>query len=384
MNVARPVRLLVAYDFSVEDRAGVEAPNFYRRAIEHVFPKHGIETSFVPPGKRRRREGGPELASGLLGVVRALLPVAIWVHRHRTQYDVVLGWQANGLLVGLLRRIFHWRSPRVCVVLYALPGNGAGSASLKQRLVRYALGGCDLLLALDRQQAQGFEFALDRTPGTTRSLRYGVADDWYRDCGEVLGATDAASRTIFCPGSAARDDVTLRAAVDDLDVVVERYQLAPGLARVAEEQLTRAKVTTWVNAPYRDYLRSCLMADFVVIPVRNADKPVGLTSLLECMALGKAIVVPRGASTIDYVSHGHSALLYEEGNALELREQILLLLNDAPLRARLGQAARALAFGELGLNSTGGALAEYLIELTGLDRDVGQAPAGSPQEQSHV
>ncbi|HKQ52365.1 MAG TPA: glycosyltransferase, partial [Pyrinomonadaceae bacterium] len=64
------------------------------------------------------------------------------------------------------------------------------------------------------------------------------------------------------------------------------------------------------------------------------------TKLFEYMAMGKSIVASRLGQIGDVLAHEETALLVEPGDARQLSEAILRLVDAPELRERLGAAAR--------------------------------------------
>jgi glycosyltransferase involved in cell wall biosynthesis len=290
------------------------------------------------------------------------LCVSWWLLRNGHKFDVIVGWITNGIIAAVLKRILRWRNTRVCLILYRLPDEAAGGFAnqLKRLVLRIASGGADTLLALDGSQAASFARILGRSAGTTGLLTYGVDTDWY-DIRLRENPPATVPATIFCPGSAYRDETTFENAIRDLEVEAKRYQLDnSGKARIAEHRLGKALLKKNYNAPYASYLADCRSAAMVVIAVENADKPVGLTSLLECMALGRPVIITRGASSRDYVRDGINGLLYEEGKSEDLREKIRYLLRHPDVAERIGTVARDMARHEFGLVPCGTRFFKYL------------------------
>ena len=62
--------------------------------------------------------------------------------------------------------------------------------------------------------------------------------------------------------------------------------------------------------------------------------------LFEYMAAGKAIVATRAGQVVEILHDGESGLLIPPGDVRALTAALHTLLADAPLRARLGAAAR--------------------------------------------
>jgi glycosyltransferase involved in cell wall biosynthesis len=65
--------------------------------------------------------------------------------------------------------------------------------------------------------------------------------------------------------------------------------------------------------------------------------------IAEAMACGRAVIVSRAGGAAELVSHDVDALTHPPGDVGELAARIAALAADAPLRARLGAAARATA-----------------------------------------
>jgi len=88
---------------------------------------------------------------------------------------------------------------------------------------------------------------------------------------------------------------------------------------------------------YRELLRQ---AQFVVVPLRPMITASGIGTVLESMALGKALIVSDSPGIRDYVAHDETALVVPCGDARALRTAIERLLREPDTRARLGAAAR--------------------------------------------
>jgi glycosyltransferase involved in cell wall biosynthesis len=89
-----------------------------------------------------------------------------------------------------------------------------------------------------------------------------------------------------------------------------------------------------------DYLRELNNASCMVIPLGVADISAGQMVLLQAMEMGKAVVITRTATTLDYVADGQEALLVEPGDAEGLRRAVTQLVADPALRERLARQAR--------------------------------------------
>jgi glycosyltransferase involved in cell wall biosynthesis len=350
----------MVYNFAVEE-AHVTAPNFYQRCAESVFPDFGIKTDFLPDFKATW-VFRCLLRCGILAKHAMLLCLVGWLFWHGRRYNAIVGWVSNGLLAAALKQLLRWRKTKVILILYRLPVSDrvTNAHRFKKICYRFASAGADVLLALDTRQALDFEAFLGRAPGTTQALNYGVDAEWYARHTPKDFIHEKHNPVIFSPGSAHRDDQTLEAAISQMRLTLQRYQLdSSGVQRSALERVGLAYIERQFNVDYFHYIRDCSHADIVVIAVENSDKPVGLTSLLECMALGRPIIITDGASSRDYIRDGIDGLVYEQGNAVQLKEKIELLINKPDLAAKLGEAAKKAACTRFGLNLSGQELIRF-------------------------
>ncbi|MBI1787502.1 MAG: glycosyltransferase family 4 protein [Acidobacteria bacterium] len=81
-------------------------------------------------------------------------------------------------------------------------------------------------------------------------------------------------------------------------------------------------------------------ATAVVLSLHNTLHAGGINTLLEAMSMGRAVVVSRSVGILDYVQHGVSAWVVEPESTVALREGIQRILEDEPLRQKLGNNAR--------------------------------------------
>jgi len=101
-------------------------------------------------------------------------------------------------------------------------------------------------------------------------------------------------------------------------------------------------------------------ASVVVVPMMQVDFPAGVTSVLEGMAMGKAVVATATAGLEGLIKDGETGLTVPAGDADRMREVISHLLERPAERARLGAHARQAALENFGLEAYSSRLAEQL------------------------
>ena len=95
--------------------------------------------------------------------------------------------------------------------------------------------------------------------------------------------------------------------------------------------VTHKEISRYVNA-----------ADIAVVPVPKMKQEMWLSpmKLFEYMAAGKAIVATAMGQIKDVIRDGDNGLLVPAGDDLALANAIVRLIDDVPLRTRLGEQAR--------------------------------------------
>jgi glycosyltransferase involved in cell wall biosynthesis len=139
-----------------------------------------------------------------------------------------------------------------------------------------------------------------------------------------------------------RDYATLCDAVDGLDVDVviaagSRWSKRPDLI-TGKPLPANVTVCTLDFVDLRDLYAE---AQFVVMPLFETDFQAGVTTLLEAMAMGKAVVCSSTTGQTDVITEGETGLYAPPGDAPALRAAITKMLDNPDLVSAMGRRARA-------------------------------------------
>jgi glycosyltransferase involved in cell wall biosynthesis len=104
-------------------------------------------------------------------------------------------------------------------------------------------------------------------------------------------------------------------------------------------------------------------ASVVVVPLVPNDFQAGVTTLVEAMAMGKAVVVSATAGQRDVVVDGETGVMVPPGDANALRQAILRLVLDRAERRRLGENARRAVVRDFSVDVYADRLARHAGEL---------------------
>jgi glycosyltransferase involved in cell wall biosynthesis len=170
-------------------------------------------------------------------------------------------------------------------------------------------------------------------------------------------------------GREHRDYATFATAVEGMS---ERAVIAAGsLYSPAAVCRVPAAMPANVTVGMRD---SCglrelyAQAAVVVVPLIRNDFQAGVTTILEAMAMAKAVIVTATEGQRDVVVAGETGVLVPPEDPAALRYEIRRLLDDEGERARLGANARAAVLARFDLPIYAERLHRHLLEVAGPQR----------------
>lgn len=109
---------------------------------------------------------------------------------------------------------------------------------------------------------------------------------------------------------------------------------------IIPQQNSQLHVRLFYELPHKLYIKLLSKAMLMILPLRSAYYATGHTSLLEAMALGKAVIVSNIPSVMDYVVNWKTGVLFKPGDHLDLKDKIEYLLENQGYIVKLGMRAR--------------------------------------------
>jgi glycosyltransferase involved in cell wall biosynthesis len=169
---------------------------------------------------------------------------------------------------------------------------------------------------------------------------------------------------VVAAGREHRDYLTLAVACAGLDVDV---RVASGSLHSPGATWTRP--TAWpdnFSVGFADHLELrdlYARASVVAVPLVPNDFQAGITTIVEAMSMGKAVVVTATEGQRDVVTDGVTGVTVPPGDSMALRRAVVRLLVDPAERRRLGENARRMVEQELDVRIYARRLARHAHEL---------------------
>ena len=288
---------------------------------------HGIDTTLIDPfGLPWNPFAGRHQVLAGLDPVRALAILT----RHRRADLVLACFEPGAAALLALRRLARFRAP-IAIVDIGLTEKWR----LRERLLDFVVPRVDAIYPLGRNQV---EYIRRRwaTQADVRFIPQHVDAEFYQPNASPSDNPMLSGPVLSVGDDGGRDFDTLLAAFAGLDatLLLKSSQVPPD-ATPPNVQVMRARLNAHA---YRALFQA---ASLVVVPLRPMVTASGIGTVLEAMAMGKALVVSDSPGIRDYVAHEQTALVVPCGDASAMRAAVLRLLHEPETRQRLGAAARA-------------------------------------------
>jgi hypothetical protein len=242
------------------------------------------------------------------------------------RYDLILAFSEAPALLLVLARWFFRNRVRVAVCDPGVTQNWP----LRERLLDLVLPRLDAIFVLGSNQKHYIERRW-RSKALIEVVHYhadthffvpeGAASD-----GPVLSVGDDEARDFDCL-------VAAQAGLD-LPIVLKTKRNVAGASRSPNITVVSQRLSAV------DFRALYARSRFVVVPLKPAVHASGVNTVVEAMAMGKAVIVSDSPGIRDYVTPNETCLVVPCGDASALRAAIQRLVSDPATCQRLGTNGR--------------------------------------------
>jgi glycosyltransferase involved in cell wall biosynthesis len=283
----------------------------------------------------------------------------MWAYRHRHEYDVCYSdAERVGIPLAAMFKLSRARTGHVMLAHWLSPREKA----LPLRLLRLHTHIDRIVCRIEHQRYVAERLGVP--PERLVVIAKGVDHQFWRPLPEV-----DVEDLICTAGLEQRDYGTLIEALRGTELQAVLAAASPyfresGLAAALPANATVGRF---------DYpgLRSLYARSrFVVMPLLDVDFQAGITTVLEAMAMGKAIVLTRtrGMVSAGLIRHGEEGLYVRPGDPAALREALIHLWENPADAERMGRRGRAAIEERFTLEHLVGGLASVLRAVAATTR----------------
>ena len=314
--------------------------------------QHGIKAGYLEIEQYFPRWLAHFLRKHILTIYWAHLPLFSKFFSH----DIIFSSMAFGSQ--LLHTLYPFKKPKWVMLDFGLMGLLGKETALKQKLLAFIAARASGVVTIDAYEKEALEKRFSSLRGKIAYMRFGVDTNFF-----VPSMEEHDRHIIFSPGrDPGRDFSTLFEAIRDLPVSVVLTARPENIQKLFP--LPPAVTNTDLTA--EAYVSMFVKSDIVVIPLdtrSGVNNAMGCSTLVEAMAMGKAVIATRTKTTESYIEDGHTGILVSAQDPVRLREAIRSLLDDPHKRTALGAAARDFVESNCSADGFADALAAYFKRI---------------------
>jgi glycosyltransferase involved in cell wall biosynthesis len=248
------------------------------------------------------------------------------------RYDAIISWSEQlGLPLAVLLKLMASRVPNVIIASWI-------SKPKKAVVLKYVQSHLDRLILMSSVQRDFAVNVLKLPPQKVILLRWPVDQKFWRPMG-------CKTDMICTVGSEMRDFRTFVLAMRGLDI---KCHIAAGTQRAVRHSTVNA---IWESGPlphnitiggksFAELRALYARSRFVVIPLLPSETDNGTTSILEAMAMGKAVICSQTKGQGDVIQDGKTGLFVPQGDPKALHDAIQFLWEHPGEAERMGMEAR--------------------------------------------
>jgi len=313
-----------------------ERQEFARREAQDERPRilPLLETLNADILDERYLRAAPRRRSLLYRATGVWLAQILEAFRVRKRYSVILSWAEHlGLPLAGLFRVTGASTPHVSIFSWI-------SKPKKARILSLVHHSIDRIILMSSAQRDIAVNTLGIPASKIALLRWPVDQRFWRSSG-------CPPEMICSVGREMRDYATLLRALDGLEIpchIAAGGQLAvgkedPWISAISDSPSLPPGVTVG-GLNFADLRKLYDRSMFVVIPLLETDTDNGTTSILEAMAMGKAVICSRVRGQVDVIRDGVNGMLVPPGDVSALREAIRSLWADPARAEAMGKHGR--------------------------------------------
>ncbi|MDQ3076547.1 MAG: glycosyltransferase family 4 protein [bacterium] len=289
--------------------------------------KYGIEASYIELESVFAKRVASFLRKYILNIHTAHVPLLPFFRR----YDVVFTSTAFGTF--LAKNLLFMRKPKWVLFDYGLFGLIGNRKTFKQKLLYYLVSRADGIVTISKAEQDDLYTLFPAKKDSITFIPLGTDTTFFTP--QQIPEEDFIISVGRDPG---RDFGTLIDAIKDTSI---------HLKLTAKPQQLKRFAPLPFNISVHDFSPAELLEQYaksklVVLPLkpRHQNDSMGCSTLVESMAMGKAVIATDTSTMASYITNGKNGILVPELRADILRNEIVSLLSNKTRRDSLGKEAR--------------------------------------------
>ena len=250
-------------------------------------------------------------------------------------YDLIISHGAqSGVVLAFLRSLLGSKLPPHIIIDVGC-FNGGRSKKLELLPLNYAVKSLAGVISHNSFQKDYYQENIPYLSDKNLFVPFGADSEFFKPLD--LGTEDY----IISVGYIKRDWDTLLKAFENLNSDVKLKLVGAGdKSRLKISPKIQGRVECLPYIPIQELKEEIARAKFMVIPLPYYKYSFGQMTLLQGMAMRKAIIVSKVPGVEDYVRDGKNAVFYKPQDWQDLKDKMEMLLKDEKLTDKIARNAR--------------------------------------------
>jgi len=270
-------------------------------------------------------------------------------------YDVVFASNAFG--AQFIHTLFRLRTPAWVMYDFSLSGLLNKYPGVKGKILHWLISRAAGIITISEYEEKKMRTLFPHMKDRVSYIPLGVDTKFFSP------RENAEKNYIFAPGfDPCRDYETLFEAASGMDtsVVVSKSRQMDKLESIPSFVQKKQLSTEELLQTYGE-------AKVIVVPLDisgGINDAAGSTTVVEAMAMGKAVIATKTPTLESYIEDGVTGVLVPPRNPIALRQALEQVLSDSVLRERLGKAAREYVVRECEADKTAKKLIQFFSGIS--------------------
>ena len=248
------------------------------------------------------------------------------------KYDIVISHgMPSGICLAILRRLFKTKAKHIVFDIGSF--NSAAETGRILKLNQFASKSIDGLIYHTSNQINYYKKFYPWLVDKCNFVKFGTDLAYFEKDAKPAEKTENFALAV---GYAKRDYDTLIKAFNKVKSDIK-------LKIIGNDQINTngdKRIELYKRVPKRELNEIIKKAKFCILPLREMNYSFGQMTLLQQMYFEKCVLVANVSSTKDYVKNEDTAILYENGDAEDLRKKIEKCANSEELCREIGKKAK--------------------------------------------
>lgn len=248
-------------------------------------------------------------------------------------YDLIIshGMQ-SGVVLCLYRRFFKTKAKHLVFEIGSF--NSAAESGKALKLMKYASKSIDGMIYHTSAQREYYQRQFPWLLCKSEFIPFG-ADVSFFDANKLAVNESDKKITMLCIGYAKRDWQTLISAFQKVLRKFEKQNKDLELKIIGNSDVQGEHITAMPYIPVKQLMIEIIQADFCILPLESFLYSYGQMTLLQQMAMGKAVIAARVPSLVDYGRDDETILFYHPQDSDDLAEKMEILITDEEKRNQI-------------------------------------------------